>query len=158
MDACRLGAYRPAHRTSDAQRRVRALLVVRDNLVRARARQIQVVRALTRREGLRVPSGQAASFADRLHEVELPEWLQRTLAPMIAGAADMHYGTFLFYNIIGGLFWAIGVTALGYWLGNTIPNIDHYLLPILGVIGLLALSPTIVRLLHSQVKQRQTRE
>src|SRR5437899_6866216 len=49
MDACRLGAYRPAHRTSDAQRQVRALLVVRDNLVRSRVRQIQVIRALTPR-------------------------------------------------------------------------------------------------------------
>jgi membrane-associated protein len=77
---------------------------------------------------------------------------------MVAGAADMHYGTFLFYNIFGGLFWAICVTALGYWLGNTIPDIDRYILPILGIIGLLALSPTLVRLLHSGVKQRHTRE
>jgi membrane-associated protein len=82
----------------------------------------------------------------------------RTLAPMIAGAADMPYGTFLFYNMFGGLFWAISVSVLGYWLGNTIPDIDHSLLPILGVIGLLALSPTIVRLLHSGMKQRHTRE
>jgi membrane-associated protein len=82
----------------------------------------------------------------------------RTLAPMIAGAADMHYGTFLFYNIVGGLFWALGVSALGYWLGNTIPNIDHYILPILGIIGLLALSPTLVRLLRSRMMQRNTRE
>ena len=82
----------------------------------------------------------------------------RTLAPMIAGAADMHYGTFLFYNIFGGLFWAISVSALGYWLGNTIPNIDHYLLPILGAIGLLALSPTIVHMLRSGMKQRHIRE
>ena len=77
---------------------------------------------------------------------------------MIAGAADMHYGTFLLYNIAGGLFWAISVSALGSWLGNTMPNIDHYILPILGVIGLLALSPTIVRLLRSGVQQRHTRE
>jgi membrane-associated protein len=82
----------------------------------------------------------------------------RTLAPMIAGAADMHYGTFLLYNIVGGLFWAISVSALGYWLGNTIPDIDHYLLPILGGIGLLALSPTLVHLLRSRVQQRHTRE
>ncbi len=33
MDACRLGAYRPAHRTSDPQRQVRALLTTRDHLV-----------------------------------------------------------------------------------------------------------------------------
>src|SRR5262249_16382330 len=82
----------------------------------------------------------------------------RTLAPMVAGAADMHYGTFLFYNIFGGLFWAISVSALGYWLGNTIPDIDRYILPILGVIGLLALSPTLMHLLPSAGTQRPTRE
>ena len=33
-EACLLGAYRPAHRLSDAQRHVRARLTVRDTLVR----------------------------------------------------------------------------------------------------------------------------
>ncbi len=84
MDACRLGAYRPAHRTSEAQRQVRALLVVRDHLVRTRVREIQVMRALTRREGLRVRSGEAASFGQRLSEVKLPLWLDRLLAPVVA--------------------------------------------------------------------------
>ena len=82
----------------------------------------------------------------------------RTLAPMLAGAADMHYGTFVVYNIFGGIFWAISVSALGYWFGNSIPNIDHYIVPILGGVGLLALSPTLVRLLRRSVKHRHTRE
>src|SRR6266852_5636510 len=33
-EACRLGAYRPAHRTSEEQRHVRAILTVRESLVR----------------------------------------------------------------------------------------------------------------------------
>ncbi len=82
----------------------------------------------------------------------------RTLAPMIAGAANMQYGTFLLYNIFGGLFWVISVSALGYWLGNTIPNIDHYILPILGVIGILAFAPTIVHLIQNSLKNRNQRE
>jgi membrane-associated protein len=81
----------------------------------------------------------------------------RTLTPMVAGAAAMHYSTLLVYNIVGGLFWAISMSALDYWLGNTIPDSDRYLLPILGVIGLLALSPTLVRLFHRSVQQRHTR-
>ena len=84
MDACRLGAYRGAHRTSEPQRRVRTLLTVRDNLVRTRVRQVQVVRALLRREGLRVRSGQVASFGKRLDEVETPQWLRDILAPLRA--------------------------------------------------------------------------
>ncbi len=74
----------PAGRRADTQRQVRALLAVRDNLVRTRVRQIQVTRALTRREGLRVRSGEAASFGERLSEVELTEWLSALLAPVIA--------------------------------------------------------------------------
>jgi transposase len=84
MDACRLGAYRAAHRTSEPQRRVRTLLTVRDNLVRTRVRQIQVVRALLRREGLRVRSGQASSFAKRVDEVDTPGWLHDIIAPLRA--------------------------------------------------------------------------
>jgi transposase len=56
-DASRLGAYRPAHRTSAAQRTVRAQLAVREALVRTRTRYISVIRAVLRRDGVRVPSG-----------------------------------------------------------------------------------------------------
>jgi transposase len=82
MDACRLGAYRPAHRTSDPQRQVRSLLTARDNLVRTRIREIQVMRALLRCEGLRVRSGQTSSFGQRMDEVAVPEWLRAILGPV----------------------------------------------------------------------------
>ena len=39
-EASRLGAYRPPHRTSHEQRHVRALLAVRESLVRARVRLV----------------------------------------------------------------------------------------------------------------------
>jgi membrane-associated protein len=81
----------------------------------------------------------------------------RTLAPMIAGAADMQYGTFLFYNIFGGIFWAISVPALGSWFGNTVPNIDHYILPVIGIIAFMAIAPTIVHRLQSGLKKRNKR-
>jgi transposase len=61
--ACRLGAYRPAHRTSAGQRVVRAQLAVREALVHPRTRYINVVRAVLRQDGVRVPSGGAATFA-----------------------------------------------------------------------------------------------
>lgn len=66
----------------------------------------------------------------------------RTFAPIVAGMTDMHYQTFLVYNIVGGILWAIGVTLLGYFLGGLIPNIDKYLVPIVGAIVLLSLLPT----------------
>src|SRR5258708_34932127 len=48
-DACRLGAYRPSHRTSDRQRHVRAQLSVREALVQTRSRYISLVGAVLRR-------------------------------------------------------------------------------------------------------------
>jgi transposase len=97
MDACRLGAYRPAHRTSDPQRQVRAELAVRDALARTRSRYISLIRALLRREGLRVRTGMARYFLRRLAELALPEPLGMVIAPLRAameildreiGAAD----------------------------------------------------------------------
>src|SRR5215204_965435 len=53
-EACRLGAYRPAHRTSDRQRHIRAQLAVREAMVRTRSRYISLISTLLRRDGLRV--------------------------------------------------------------------------------------------------------
>jgi membrane-associated protein len=42
----------------------------------------------------------------------------RTFAPIVAGVSRMHYRTFVTYNIVGGSLWALGVTLLGYFLGQ----------------------------------------
>ncbi len=55
--ACKSGTYQPAHRTSDERRHFRALLGVREGLVRTRARWIVLIRSLLRREGVQVRSG-----------------------------------------------------------------------------------------------------
>jgi transposase len=82
-EACQLGAYRPAHRTSDAQRWVRAHLAVREALVRTRSRYISVVRSLLRREGIRVRSGEAKSFGCRVGELEVPAALLAAIEPLL---------------------------------------------------------------------------
>ncbi len=42
----------------------------------------------------------------------------RTFAPIIAGVAEMDYLTFVRYNVVGGVLWGTGITALGYFLGE----------------------------------------
>jgi transposase len=52
-EACKLGAYRPAHRMSDERRQLRAQMAARKVLVRTRMRLISQVCAQLRQEGLR---------------------------------------------------------------------------------------------------------
>lgn len=42
----------------------------------------------------------------------------RTFAPIVAGVSRMKYRTFVTFNLIGGAMWAIGITLLGYFLGQ----------------------------------------
>ncbi len=70
----------------------------------------------------------------------------RTFAPIVAGVGDMPYRTFLGFNILGGFLWAVGVTLIGYFLGDAIgpDKIDTYLLPIIGVVIVLSLIPPLL--------------
>ncbi len=67
----------------------------------------------------------------------------RTFAPIVAGVAKMHYGTFMLYNGIGALLWSVGLTTLAYYLGGLVEDIERYLLPIVVLIIFLSLLPGI---------------
>jgi transposase len=83
-EACRLGAYRPAHRTSDRQRDVRAHLAVRETLVRTRSKYISLIGALARREGCRIEAGPSPSFARRVEAAGLPAHTLIQIEPLLA--------------------------------------------------------------------------
>jgi membrane-associated protein len=70
----------------------------------------------------------------------------RTFAPIVAGAVEMRYSRFLFFNVVGGLLWGIGVTAAGYYLGQSIPNIDRYFLAVVAAVIVLSALPAGVHL------------
>ena len=47
----------------------------------------------------------------------------RTFAPIVAGAADMKYKDFFFYNILGGFFWVFSMLLAGFFLGGVVEQI-----------------------------------
>lgn len=81
----------------------------------------------------------------------------RTFAPILAGVGNMPYRTFVLFNVAGGLLWAAGLTTAGYVLGNTIPSIDRYLLPIVGGIVVLSFLPVLYELRKAR-RERATAE
>lgn len=81
-EACRLGAYRPAHRTSERQRQIRAQLLIRSTLVRTRSKYISLIGALARREGCRIASGGSTNFIARVEAANLPTHVVAAIAPL----------------------------------------------------------------------------
>ena len=67
----------------------------------------------------------------------------RTFSAVVAGVGNMPRWRFFLYNVIGAILWCTSITLLGYWLGNRIPNIDKYLLPIVLLATMLTFAPTI---------------
>lgn len=74
----------------------------------------------------------------------------RTVLNPLAGIVAVPPRAFTFWQIAGGLVWSVGVTLAGYWLGSSIHNIDHYLLPIIAVIVVISLIPIAVVVLRSR--------
>jgi membrane-associated protein len=78
----------------------------------------------------------------------------RTFTPVVAGVGEMEYRRFVTFNVIGGVLWGAGVTLLGRILGDTVPDIDKWLLPIIVVIGAISFVPVILELLKMRRESR----
>jgi len=77
----------------------------------------------------------------------------RTFVPVVAGVARMDYRTFLTYNIVGGVLWGVGVTTLGYFLGQVEvieANIEFVLIAIVGI----SFVPVAIEVLRSRRRAR----
>jgi membrane-associated protein len=69
--------------------------------------------------------------------------IARTFTPVIAGVSKMRYPVFLGFDIIGGIAWGVGVTLLGYFLGNVSFVKNHVELVVLAI-ALISLLPAII--------------
>ena len=70
----------------------------------------------------------------------------RTFTPVVAGIGQMDYRRFVTFNIFGGFLWAVGVTTAGYALGESVPDVDRYLLPIILLISGVSFIPVFLEL------------
>jgi len=73
----------------------------------------------------------------------------RTFVPVMAGVSRMEYRTFVAYNAIGALLWGVGVTLLGYLLGQ-VQFVHDNIEPILIAIVAISLIPVAVELLRAR--------
>ncbi|OGE15196.1 hypothetical protein A3F00_05370 [Candidatus Daviesbacteria bacterium RIFCSPHIGHO2_12_FULL_37_11] len=67
----------------------------------------------------------------------------RAFAPVVAGVGLMRYKKFVIFNLVGGVLWAIAIPLAGYYLGSLIPDVDKYLLPIIGLIVIASILPAV---------------
>lgn len=65
----------------------------------------------------------------------------RTFAPVVAGIGKMDQARFTLYNVLGSGIWGAGVTLLGYFVGSRIPNLDHYIMPVVAFVMVTSFGP-----------------
>jgi membrane-associated protein len=70
----------------------------------------------------------------------------RTFAPIVAGAVGMRRRVFMVYNFLGALLWTVTTVMIGYWLGERLPDVEHYLVPTIIVSFLVVFAHPLWRL------------
>ncbi|MEU3844563.1 DedA family protein [Streptomyces sp. NPDC028635] len=70
----------------------------------------------------------------------------RTVLNPLAGALGVPARVFTVWQVAGGLVWSVGLTLAGYALGSSVPNVDHYLLPLVALIVAVSLVPLALEL------------
>ncbi len=97
--------------------------------------------------------GQAQDFFDKhgSKTIVLARFVPivRTFAPIVAGVGKMRYRTFLVFNLVGALLWAIGVTLLGYFVGNVSWVKDNIELAAIGIV-VLSLIPAAIEIFRAR--------
>lgn len=72
----------------------------------------------------------------------------RSFAPVTAGAGKMPRKLFMFFDAIGDIAWTLVLTLFGYFIGSRIPGINKYIEPVLILVVLAFLTPTLYHILR----------
>lgn len=76
----------------------------------------------------------------------------RSFVPMVAGMSDMHYRSFIRYNVLGGVLWGGGVALVGYYFGSIDWVHRYFELIIVGII-LASLIPGLWHIASTKEKR-----
>jgi membrane-associated protein len=82
----------------------------------------------------------------------------RTFAPIVAGVSDMNYRTFVVFNVIGGFIWAIGLTTLGYYMGQIDVVKNNIEIAIVVIVALSLIPVAIEFVKHRRQAKRLTQD
>ncbi len=78
----------------------------------------------------------------------------RSFAPTMAGAVKMPFRQFILDSLIGGFFWTVGITSLGFYLGRTIPGVEKYLHYMVFLIIFVSFLPSIYEYVIARKKKK----
>ena len=79
--------------------------------------------------------------------------LARTMAPFVAGFARFDPKRFVLFNVTGGIFWVVSLTAAGYWFGN-LPFVREHLTLVILFIIFLSILPGIIAVLRAKLSSK----
>src|SRR3989344_9259598 len=78
----------------------------------------------------------------------------RTFAPFVAGVGNMHYRTFIFYNVVGAFVWVTFFTWAGYLFGGIKIIKENFELAVVGIV-IFSLVPIVYEYLNHKRKLRK---
>jgi membrane-associated protein len=81
-------------------------------------------------------------------------WIVRTFVPILAGAIDMNFWRFNYFNVIGAVLWVGSLVTAGYFLGREIPESAQNLEYIMAAITLIV----VIILINGTIRLRRDRK
>jgi membrane-associated protein len=84
----------------------------------------------------------------------------RTFAPIVIGAAELPYKTFISFSLLGSFLWIFSMTLLGYTVGGLIERglgirLEDHIEKVVIVVVLLSLLPPLIEYLKHRARKRK---
>lgn len=85
----------------------------------------------------------------------------RTFAPIVIGAADLPYKTFISFSLIGSALWIGSMTMLGYFVGGLIERalgikLEDHIEKVVIVVVALSLLPPLIEFIKHRFSKKET--